>query len=69
MNPTLLRLANGPHPNLALSAFIRFRNHVESGLLSETQLLRSIVASRATGIPENEAIQTVARAFDAARKS
>jgi hypothetical protein len=66
MNHTLRRIALGPHPELALTAFTRFRRVVETGLMTEEQALQSIVAS--ANIPETEASETITRAFDPARR-
>jgi len=67
MNPTLRRIANSLHPDLALTAFTRFRRLVATGLMTEEQALQSIVAS--SGIPEAEAIETVRNAFEQAKRN
>jgi hypothetical protein len=66
MNPTLIRIANSAHPGLALAAFTRFRRLVATGIMTEEAVLSSLVAS--ANVPENEALETINRAFDAARR-
>ena len=66
MNPTLRRIAADLHPDLALAAFTRFRRLVETGIMTEEAVLSSLVAS--ANVPKHEAISTILRAFDAARR-
>jgi hypothetical protein len=66
MNRTLISIAKDANPDLALTAFTRFRRLVETGILSEADVLNSLLAS--ASIPKNEAFETITRAFDAARR-
>jgi hypothetical protein len=66
MNPTLIRIAKDDNPGLALAAFTKFRRFVETGILTEADVLNSLLAS--ASIPKNEAFETMTRAFDAARR-
>jgi hypothetical protein len=66
MNPTLRRIASSAHPDLALTAFTRFRRLVETGILSEADALNSLLAS--ASIPKHEAFETITRSFNVARR-
>jgi hypothetical protein len=66
MNPTLTRIAKDANPDLALTAFTRFRRLVQTGLKTEADVLNSLLAS--ANVPEPQAIATISRAFDAARR-
>jgi hypothetical protein len=63
---TLRHIASGPHPELMLSAFVKFRRFVQTGLKTEADVLNSLLAS--ANIPKTEAFETIARAFNAARR-
>jgi hypothetical protein len=69
MTSALRHLAHGPHPRIALEAFTRFRSLVATGLLTEAEAKRIIARSTTcAGVPEDEANQTIARAFAAAKR-
>ncbi|MGA7326886.1 MAG: hypothetical protein WBX25_20945 [Rhodomicrobium sp.] len=68
MSAALRKLAAGPHPQLALRAFTRYRGLVETGLISEDRARQSLIESCVSTIPFNELEATIARAFHAARK-
>ena len=66
MNPTVARIAKDANPDLALTAFTRYRRLVQTGLKTEADLLSSLLAS--ANIPKDQAFTTILRAFDAARR-
>ena len=67
MNTTLRRIANQPHGDLALAAFLRFRTLVTPGLMSAENLESHLVAS-ASNIAAADALAAIRRGFRAAER-
>jgi hypothetical protein len=66
VNPTLRRIAHDANPDLSLAAFVRFKRFVATGIMTEADVLNSLLAS--ASIPKHEAFDTITRAFNAARR-
>jgi hypothetical protein len=66
MNLTLLKIAKNANPDLALTAFTRFRRLVQTGLKTEADVFNSLLAS--ANIPRIEASATISQAFDLTRR-
>ena len=66
MTAALRRLAHRPHGDLALAAFLRFRNLVAPGLMNADDLERHLVTT--SNIAAADAIAAIRRGFRAAER-
>jgi hypothetical protein len=69
MSALLGRLIREPNGELAAKAYCEFRSYVLTGLMSENDMAKRIVAStRGSPIPETEAIAAVRQGIEAAKR-
>jgi hypothetical protein len=58
-------IQNEPHPELALTAYLRFQNYVKPMIIAEDDARAALLA--ASALPSSSASLTITRAFAAAK--